>query len=88
LHITLTSQDRQTPRQLFEFGQPEGALGRAFEEGKERRFTDIAQAMFLVHIVIAGEKSRSARRRDVAADRPEDAERVLLTEGRSRPPPR
>jgi len=69
-------------RKAVSLGQPEGAKGRAFDEVDERLIPDIAEPMGLVDIVIAGEDVAVALEDgDVAADGPEEAERMLLAEG-------
>ena len=68
----------------IQLGLPEGPLRRALDQFHERRLPDISEAMFAIDEVVTGkEVPVMLDDGDVAANLPKDAERMLLSEGRS-----
>ena len=81
--MSLTSHSRQARGKVSSLARPNDlweGLSRSVDEGS---LPDVAQAMFGVDVVVAGKEiSIVFDDRDISADGPEDAQRMLLPERR------
>jgi len=67
--------------QTLQFGLPEGSLCRAFKQLNQRRAGNIPKVMFRIYEMVAREEVPvMLDDRNIAARRPEDAQRMLLPE--------